>query len=81
MSSKRTLHKIVELNSKYLVVTGGYYGSSMSDCELYNMEEDEWTLLPQLNNARHKHMSCAFEKKWIYVYSGGFYEEGWNKRK
>ena len=43
---------------------------SMNKCEVYDVAQDTWTQMPNLNTKRNFHTTIAFENKALYVVAG-----------
>ena len=50
-------------------MTGGEYPVD-DKCELFDTNTNKWMQLPNLNEGRDYHSSCAFNKDTIYVFCG-----------
>ena len=44
--------------------------NTLQVCEIYDMETDEWTKLPDLNVKRSSHASCVVNDSDLYVFCG-----------
>ena len=56
--------------NNYVFLSGGYSENSfLSKVEVYNVDKDQWSPCPNLNNPRECHASCILGEK-LYV-SGG----------
>jgi len=66
MLSGRYCHAFTEVNSKYLIVTGG----STQKCEIYNIQKNLWTLISDMKELRTNHISIAFGGYVVYSFGG-----------
>lgn len=44
--------------------------SSLTACEVYNVEDDSWSEIPPLSVGRSHHSVCTFNDKFIFVFGG-----------
>ena len=70
MQSKRSSHVMIyhsKMNSIYSIS-----GSRNFSCERYDIQNDQWTMLPNLNSSREKASACIFSgaEQFLYVFSG-----------
>ena len=72
MSVPRHGHSACSFANNFIVVTGTRkeVDGSARKCEVYNCKQNEWGLLPQLNQGRHYHASCEFNNEYVYVFCG-----------
>ena len=55
---------------RYLFVSGGFKFPDWYDCvDMFDIENDEWNLAPNLNKKRAAHSSCSLENS-IFVFCG-----------
>lgn len=59
------------------MVTGSVIDEiSAKKCEMYDVDRDEWSLLPDLNIGRYSHATCVFSQRKAYVFGGFNLEDG-----
>lgn len=69
MKYARHGHSACAVGDRYIVVTGGRIGSGTT-CEIYDINTNKWSDLPEMGTKRHYHSSCAFEGKSVFVFCG-----------
>lgn len=69
MNYRRMLASVTAVDEGNLVVSGGLSPSG-SKTECYDVGQDKWTCLPELNVGRKAHASCSFNRKLIFVFGG-----------
>jgi len=69
MNKERRCHAFEEIKSNCLLACGGY----VTDCEVYNVETDTWTIIASLNQKRANHSIMSFDERIVYAYGGGWY--------
>ena len=71
---ERLHHSICIYRKNQFIVTGSLNEGACDKCEMYDIEKDKWTNLPQLKRGKQSHSSCAFNERYIYVF--GAYQHG-----
>ena len=66
----RRAHSLCQMFNIYIVVTGSYTNDGRNKVEYYDIEDDEWFQLSQLNDGRFWHSSTNFNDKFIYIFGG-----------
>ena len=56
------------LTNDSFVATGSKRGNYSRDCELYSINQDKWSELPQLLEGKSGHSSIGFKQKFVYVF-------------
>lgn len=51
-------------------MTGSMTEQYAKDCQYYEITQNKWHVLPQLNVGRATHASCTFGGRWVMVYGG-----------
>lgn len=69
MNDPRHGHSACAVGNKYIVVTGGRIGTGTSS-EIFDVNQNKWSRLPEMTVKRHYHSSCAFEGKSVFVFCG-----------
>ena len=64
------MHSLCAVGDKTLVVTGSFLSYSRDKAELYSVERDEWSELPDLSEPRYQHSSCSFEQRYVFLFGG-----------
>lgn len=72
---ERLHHSICAIDSKSFIVTGSLQEESCDKCEVYNVEQDKWTIFPAMNKGKQSHSSCCFNQRYVYVF--GAYMNGY----
>jgi len=49
---------------------GGYTGSHLADCEIYEAKGNTWKALPKLITPRRYCASLVYAKQWVYAIAG-----------
>lgn len=58
-------------NKDEIVVTGGYINGKLTNhCERYNVQRDQWTQLPELNEAKASSSLCLLNNRYLYCFGG-----------
>ena len=72
MNYKREFHSMCYLNDKVFFVSGSRITESNADrkVESYNIETNKWAVMPDMPEGRHRHSSCGFQQKFIYIFGG-----------
>lgn len=52
MNLERITHKLFNLENGYIMAVGGKKNHYLTSCEVYNVQNDEWTFIQSLNVAR-----------------------------
>jgi hypothetical protein len=69
MKYGRFSHQLVEYEN-LLIVTGGYNNKEyLSSCEAYEINSNQWSALPDLNEKRSNHISFVYNGN-LYVFGG-----------
>ncbi|CDW89427.1 kelch motif family protein [Stylonychia lemnae] len=72
-------HHTAVYDQKYdfIFVIGGMTSNSMgnqfkmlSSCEFYRVQQNEWSIMPNLKVARDTCAACLFDSQWVYVFGG-----------
>jgi hypothetical protein len=69
MKYARNGHAVCAVKNSHLVVTGTRIGKG-STCEIFNIETNTWSDLPEMNLGRYYHSSCSFNSTKIFVFCG-----------
>ena len=79
MREKRAAHAMVFING-HIVVAGGISEDCgiLSTCELYSVEEDEWSPIAPLNVPAMNASLCAFGESYLFKFGGKRSEETLN---
>ena len=66
------LHRRFEYQTKdYIYSTGSKYPNQTSKkCEVYDVAQNKWHEIGDLNSSRHYHSLCVLESRFIYVIAG-----------
>ena len=51
-------------------MTGSLNDEYYNKCELYSLDEDRWSELPDLLTGRYQHSMTAMNQRFLYVYGG-----------
>ncbi len=65
----RNGHSVCAVGITHLVVTGTRIGNGAS-CEIMDIKANKWSMLPEMNVARHYHSSCSFNQSKVFVFCG-----------
>jgi hypothetical protein len=49
---------------------------SLTSCEVYSIEKDEWSEIPPLSKPRQNFSVCTFNEKFFFVFGGKALKEG-----
>lgn len=66
------LHRRFEYQTKdYIYATGSKYPNQTSKkCEVYDVAQNKWHDIGDLNSSRHYHSLCVLESRYIYCIAG-----------
>jgi hypothetical protein len=71
MKHARADHAILYQKGSIYVFGGMSSGNrSLDSCEVYNIKEDKWGVIPKMSTARQSFSACAFNEKYIFVFGG-----------
>ena len=60
MLYERDAHGICTWRDRYIICVGSWHGPGARTCEMYDVEKNEWTVLPQLNEGTCAPGLCVF---------------------
>ena len=67
----REAFSLIYVNGKIFVIGGITSGKGViSDCEVYDIESDEWKMIERLNTRACQVAICSFKNKYIYKFGG-----------
>jgi hypothetical protein len=69
MNHARNGHSVCVMGQKYLVVAGTRIGNGASS-EIFDIKDNSWSDLPDLNTGRYYHSSCSFNNSKVFVFCG-----------
>lgn len=69
MKHPRHGHSACAVGDRYIAVSGGRIGSGTT-CEMFCINTNKWSDLPQMATKRHYHSSCSFGGKSVFVFCG-----------
>eukprot|EP00826_Nyctotherus_ovalis_P014810 TRINITY_DN1415_c0_g2_i4.p1 TRINITY_DN1415_c0_g2~~TRINITY_DN1415_c0_g2_i4.p1 ORF type:complete len:565 (+),score=146.74 TRINITY_DN1415_c0_g2_i4:58-1695(+) len=80
MNFGKNLHKLLAI-SKYKIVSIGGQGpdGALDICELFDIAENIWKLMPCLNEKKYGIAPCCFQSHLIYVFGGFTVDDGIEK--
>ena len=78
MNQPRADHAILYFKGNIYVFGGMSYKDaknskeiqSLNTCEVYNVAEDKWTMMPSFTKARQSFGICTFNDKYIFTFGG-----------
>lgn len=71
MCHKRAAHAIVFVDGKIMVIGGiGEDCEILDSCEVYSVEDDEWTELAPLNVPSMNSCVCSFDDRYLFKIGG-----------
>ena len=70
--NRRCLYAICAMREELIVITGGCGGlqSHYTSCLQYKVDQNRWSDLPAMNQARRGHSSSSFNQRFVYVFGG-----------
>jgi len=71
MHYQRDAHGITSWRNRYIIVVGSWHGDeSAKTCEIYDVETDKWTLLPNLNEGTCAPGLVIMNDRYLYKLGG-----------
>ena len=71
MPLKRYFHSSIYFNNKLYIIGGKDENNNLiSECLLFNLIENKWEKIPNLNNPRIKPSLCIYNNNYLYVITG-----------
>lgn len=63
---------LVDNYGDYFYVVGGSTGKhkATNKCEMYSIEENKWSDIPMLNEAKFSHSLCMFNDEFLFAFGG-----------
>ena len=57
-------------NGKFLAISGSMDDDDSMKCELYSIELDRWTALPDLTTSKYSHSMTSRADRYLYIFGG-----------
>jgi len=78
ITSRSSFGCTVNVHTKKIYVAGGQTnGVQTKRCEVYDVEQNQWKELPDLNEAKSAASLCILSGRWLYC-AGGFSKPVYN---
>src|SRR5690606_23014865 len=65
-------HSIINIPLHYVVVVSG---SGILKCEKYDMEDNSWYELPDINTPRQNCTLYYYNKQYLYAFGGAYWDD------
>jgi len=80
MNVGKNLHKLLPINKYTILSIGGQCPDGPMDfCEMFDIPENLWKLLPNINEKKYGVAPCCFEQRHVYIFGGFTIDEGIEK--
>lgn len=53
-----------------IILAGGFMGTFIKACQLYDINTDKWTLLPQLQQPKINSSLCLMKERYLFCFGG-----------